>query len=444
MLAVAAASIVARAQTFSVLYDFGTNTGDPVQPWSPGTIAQGRDGNLYSTAPEGGTGSCGAIFRVTPKGTLSVLYSFVGTNGCFPLSGLTLGTDGNFYGTTSSGGASNDGTIFKITPGGTLTVLHSFAGPDGSYPNAPPIEGTDGNFYGTTKEGGANQDEYGTVYKITPSGKITTLYSFDTLYGSPVAPLVQGTDGDFYGTTLGGAVYKITPRGRFTMLNHFGRQGAIMTAPLIQGRDSNFYGTTTGDEGFAVDGTAFKITPEGKVTVLRKVHGGFSGPVLIAGLVQASDGNFYGASTDGGTTSQGTIFRISPTKPYSYKILYNFDGTTGAIPYASLLQHTNGVLYGDTHVGGTANEGVFYSLNIAVRPFVSLVSNSGKVGTTVEILGQGFKGTTGVAFNGTAATFKVVSGTYLTAKVPSGATTGFITVMTPKRKLMSNKKFRVN
>jgi uncharacterized repeat protein (TIGR03803 family) len=430
---------LAQAQTFSVLYEFGSKTGDPLNPWFPGTIAQGRDGNLYSTTPQGGGVGRGAMFRITPKGTLSVLDSFDSA----PLSGLTLGTDGNFYGTTSGGESAQLGTVFRITRGGTVTVLHNFAGPDGAYPTASPVEGTDGNFYGTTEEGGTNS--LGTVYKITPSGKLTTLHSFfDNTHGEfPIAPLVQGTDGNFYGTTFqeDGVVYKISPSGKLTVLHHFNAsQGAYITAPLIQGSDGNFYGTTTGDG--IIGGTVFKITAAGKFTVLRKLHGVGEGPVLVAGLVQASDGNFYGTTTSGGTAQEGSLFRISPKKPYPYKILYSFDGTTGQDPYVTLIQHTNGILYGDTDIGGIGG-GVFYSLNVGLKPFVALVSSSGKVGQTIEILGQGFKGTTAVSFNGTAASFKVVSSTYLTAKVPSGATTGFVTVTTAKRNLRSSKKFRV-
>jgi hypothetical protein len=146
---------------------------------------------------------------------------------------------------------------------------------------------------------------------------------------------------------------------------------------------------------------------------------------------------------------QGTIFRISPTPPYTFTVLYNFDLSTGAQPSIALIQHTNGILYGDTFNGGTGSHcagsqcGVFYSFNLGLQPFVSLVSTSGKVGKTIGILGQGFTGTTGVSFNGTAANFKVSSDTYLTATVPNGATTGSVTVMTPTGTLTSNKPFRV-
>jgi len=411
--------------------------------------------NLFSTTPRGGAYGIGAVFKITLKGSLTVLYSFTdGNDGYLPNSGLTLGTDGNFYG-------SSDKIIFKVTPGGVLTIMHTFTG--GEEPNASPIQGTDGNFYGTTQFGGEYSD--GTVYKLTPSGQLTTLHSFDGNDGlTPYAPLVQGTDGNLYGTaTFGGpggsgVVFKITTAGKFTLLYAFdGTHGSLLYAPLIQGNDRNFYGTALegGSGGCSPPGcgTVFKITPNGRITVLYSFGSAKEGIYPYAGLVQGNDGNFYGSTSQSGSFENcsvgcGTIFRITPKGNYS--VLYTFDNTTGASPQVTLFQHTNGILYGDTFQGGTGkmcvsgNCGVFYGLNVGLGPFVTLVSTTGKVGKTIEILGQGFKGTTGISFNGTPATFKVVSSTYLTVKVPGGATTGFVTVTTPKRKLKSNKKFRVN
>jgi len=210
---------------FSVLYNFGTGNGDPESPSYQGIIAQGRDGNLYTTAGQGGSNN-GAVFKVTPAGTLTVLYNFDGTHGNYPASGLTLGTDGNLYGTTVFGGANSRGTIFNVAPSGSLTVLYSFPSQfDGASPEAPPVQGTDGNWYGTASGGGLNK---GTVYQLTPSGTFAVLYRFSVTDGSiPIAPLVQGTDGSFYGTTpYGGAngygeIFKITTAGALTVLYSF-------------------------------------------------------------------------------------------------------------------------------------------------------------------------------------------------------------------------------
>jgi uncharacterized repeat protein (TIGR03803 family) len=448
-------TVAAHAQNFSVLYNFGGKSGDPVNPSYSGIVAQGRDGSLYTTAPMGGSMSNGAVFKITSSGTLTVLYNFDGTHGSGPQGGLTLATNGNFYGTTCSGGTSGSGTVFKISPSGSLTVLHNFTGGgDGQCPYAPPIQGTDGNFYGTTYGGGAG---YGVVYKMTPSGALTTLYEFDLTHGlQPFAPLVQGTDGNFYGNTASGGnngsdagvIFKITPAGTLTVLYNFDglANGGLPFGPLVQGSDGNFYGTTLSSTG--PTGIVFKITPTGSFTVLHTMNGTTDGESPYAGLVQATDGNFYGVNSGGGSNGVGTIFKISPKG--SYSVLYNFDGTTGSTPDVTPFQLTNGVVYGDARSGGTGNVtcsagscGVFYGLSAGLRPFVSLLPYSGKVGKIIEILGQGFTSSTTVLFNETTATPTVKSGTYLTVAVPSRATTGFVRVTTSGGTLTSNKKFRV-
>lgn len=460
---------VVNAQTLSVLYNFGSNSGDPYNPSYSGIVAQGRDGNLYSSAVHGGT-CCGAVFQITPAGKLTNIHSFTGSgnDGAFPQGGVTLGTDGNFYGTTYEGGSVTAGAVFKVTPSGTYTTLHSFTGgSDGAYPYAPPVEGNDGNFYGTTTAGGNTVtcgSGCGTIYKITPAGALTTLYQFDITHGyAPYAPLVLGTDGTFYGTAPfgtsanAGVVFKITPAGKFALLFSFDlTHGENPFSGLVQGTDGNFYGTTT-NGGNSGGGVVFKITPAGKLSVLHNINGTTDGRSPFGGLVLGSDGSFYGANAYGGTVNSncsngcGTFFKISPKGAYS--VLYNFDSTTGATPEITPFQHTSGVVYGDTQVGGSGNVnpctagncGVFYSWNNASLPaFVSLLNYSGKVGKTIEFLGQGFvTGNTTVSFNGTAAKPTVVSSTYMTTPVPNGATTGPVTVTTSSVRLISNKIFRV-
>jgi uncharacterized repeat protein (TIGR03803 family) len=190
---------------------------------------------------------------------------------------LIEGTDGNFYGTTTLGGAHGGGTVFKITLAGVETVLYSFGATntDAFEPRAGLILGSDGNFYGTTYAGGAHQQS-GTVFKITPTGAETVLYSFgatSTDAALPVAGLIQGTDGNFYGTTssggtngvvalTAGTVFKVTPAGVETVLHSFGTSstdGAEPEGALIQGADGNLYGTTFLG-GANSEGTVFKIT----------------------------------------------------------------------------------------------------------------------------------------------------------------------------------------
>jgi len=431
-----------HAQTFSVLYNFGANSGDPLGLSSPGLVAQGRDGNLYSTSYGGGAYGYGTVFRVTPAGEMTVLHSFDGNDGSVPYSGLILGRDGNFYGTTSSGGTFAAGTIFKITAKGKLTVLYSFTGGgDGANPMTPPVQGTDGNYYGTTPNAGGRYGR-GTVFKMSAAGVLTTLYQFIRCC-FPMAPLIQSMEGDFYGTQVptDGRLFKITPGGRFSGFHRFtGSDGSNPIAPLMQASDGNFYGTTeAGGENGA--GVIYRITLVRVLTVLHNFNGNTDGALPYAGLVEATDGNFYGATvTGGGPFAVGTLFSLSPQGEFS--VLYDFDVTTGGQPVVTPLQHTNGLLYG-TAQNGLYGGGVFYSLDVGLGPFVSLLSTSGKVGKTIQVLGQGFIGTTDVSFNGTPAAYVVVKDTFLKASVPVGATSGFLTVTSPTGTLKSNRQFRV-
>ena len=454
LLMLAASAAPLHGQTYIDLYNLGTNTGDPTDPAWMGLFAQGRDGNLYSTAQTGGTNDCGAAFQVTPAGELTTLYSFLNQNdGCFPNGGLTLGTDGNFYGTTSAGGSVGAGTVFRITSGGKFTLLHTFNGTTEGVPaDAPPVQGLDGNYYGTTSDGGL--EVFGTVYKMTPGGKLTVIYTFPGISGLAYPMGVTlGTDGNFYGTALGGGasrfggVFKISPQGQLTVLHSFSGtpDGETPKGAIIQASDGNFYGTT---EGGGVDGlgSIYKMTPAGVLTIIHSFNE-IDGLGLhpLAGLVKATDGKFYGAAAN--NTSSGVIFQITSSGTYSVLVsLTNVAGQNpGANPQVPPFQHTNGTLYGDTYGGGAQIEGVVYSLGMGLGPFVSFVGPlfEGKIGNTIEILGQGLEGTNKVSFHGVAASFTVVSDTYLTAVVPSGATTGSVTVSTPGGKLNSNKPFRV-
>jgi uncharacterized repeat protein (TIGR03803 family) len=435
---------------FTPLYSFGAHAGDPAHPNYPGAIVQGRDGNLYSTSHDGGTDNAGTVFKITPAGQVSVLYNFDGVTGAFPSSGLTLGTDGNFYGTTYENGPSNYGTVFKITLKGKLTVLHAFDNSDGSALWAAPVEGTDGAFYGTTENGGSTN--CGTVYRVTAAGKFKTLYNFDGPHGcQPLAPLVLGGDGNFYGTTLVltgvsnpnlGAIFKMTPAGAITLLHSFdGTHGAEAYAPLMQASDGNFYGSTVNGGQYG-NGVVFEMSPAGAFTDLHDFDPNSEGGEPFSALVEGTNGFLYGTTVDGGSFNDGTIYSI-PLGGGNPDTLYSFDGTTGTSPGAPLAQHTNGTFYSDSAWGGSDDLGTFYSFSAGLSPFVRLVTTSAKVGKTVEILGQGFTGTTAVSFNGTPATFHVASKTYLTTIVPIGATSGFIKVTTPGGTLESNQAFRV-
>jgi uncharacterized repeat protein (TIGR03803 family) len=443
------------AQTFTSLVSFNGDNGAFPESMS---LVQGTDGNLYGTAPSGGANSGGTVFKMTPTGTLTTLYSFCAQPKCAdgetPLAGLVLGNNGIFYGTTSVGGANGDGTVFSITPGGTLTTLHSFdINTDGAYIVAGLVQGTNGNFYGVAGEGGLAPINKGTVFSITPGGTLTTLHGFDITDGyDPYAALVQATNGTFYGTTTeGGAnsdgtVFSITPGGTFATLHSFdGTDGAYPNAALVQATNGTFYGTTV--QGGAIGyGTVFSMTSGGTLTTLHSFDS-TDGAYAFATLVQATNGNFYGTTQMGGTADCslgqpcGTVF--STTAGGTLTTLHSFDSTDGNGPQAALVQATNGTFYGVTYNGGASNFGTIFSLAVGLHPFVETLPASGLVGAHVKILGTNLTGATSVTFNGIAATFTVVSKSEITTIVPAGATTGFVTVVTPSRALKSNKQFRV-
>jgi len=326
--------------------------------------------------------------------------------------------------------------------------LNSFDGKDGDDPPAPPIQATDGNFYGTTYYGGAH-GENGTVFRITPSGMLTSLYSFDSTHGAnPLGGLVQGANGNFYGTTQGGGrdgigtIFGITPKGTLATLHSFDEtDGAVPQAGLTLGSDGNFYGTTTDGGAYDGNGTVFKITPKGALTTIYNFcpqTGCPDGGRSYTGLVLGTDGNFYGTTEFGGAYGFGTVFQITPDGTLT--TLHSYDVTDGQ-DSEGLIQDTNGALYGTTETGGAYGDGTVFSLSVGLGPFVKTNPAAGKVGATVGILGTNLTGATGVKFNGTATAFRVVSKTFIEAKVPSGATTGKVTVQLPSGALSSNVPF---
>jgi uncharacterized repeat protein (TIGR03803 family) len=470
-------TIASPAQSFRTLVDLGAFFG-PANP--QGALIEAADGNFYGTSSGGGFPDEGTIFSISPTGFLALLYTFCPngppcTDGASPMGGVLLGTDGNFYGTTANGGVNCQsdgdgcGTVFKVTQQGTLTTLYSFCSKtncaDGNGPTAM-MQGSDGNFYGTTTSGGTSGNcgsgGCGTIFKITPTGKLTTLHSFDKTDGeSAEAGLVQGTDGNFYGTTASGGangdgtVVKITLAGKLTTLHSFDQtDGESPEAGMVQGTDGNFYGTTvSGGPEFGL-GSVFKITPAGTLTTLYSFCSKTypyctdgNGPQT--GLIQGTDGNFYGTTEFGGSVFNcsgqgcGTVFKITPTG--SLKTLYAFcanggDCADGSAPLAGLLQGTEGIFYGTTTGGGF---GTVFSLSVGLGPFVETLPASAKVGSTLQILGTNLNGASKVSFNGTAATFSQVAATEIKTSVPTRATTGFVTVTIPSGTLKSNKIFRV-
>jgi uncharacterized repeat protein (TIGR03803 family) len=447
------------ALTFSdvALYDYNfdriSNPG-----WSITNDASGL-------TPQCGYGGQVAATQATlDYSSFITLASFDGTDGSYPDAGLVQATNGDLYGTTLNGGASSVGTVFEITPSGTLTTLYSFCSQggcmDGEIPEAVLVQATNGDLYGTTYAGGANG--YGTVFRITPSGTLTTIHSFCSQSGCtdgewPFAGLVQATNGDLYGTTYAGGangygtVFRITPSGTLTTLHSFCSQsgctdGENPVAGLVQANNGNLYGTTLAGGAYG-DGTVFKITLSGTLTTLYNFcsqSGCTDGEEPFAGLVQATNGDLYGTTSAGGAHSGGTVFKITPSGTLT--TLYNFCSQSGckdgAYPVAGLVQATNGDLYG-TAGGGAYGLGAVFSLSVGLGPFVETLPTSGSAGASVEILGTNLTGATSVSFNGTEAVFEVVSSSEITTTVPTGATTGTVQVVTPNGTLSSNVPFRV-
>jgi len=446
------AGAMAGAQTVTTLYSFVGGKTSGANPWYV-TLVQGTNGQLYGTTYNGGSKGLGTFFEVTTSGTLTVLHSFAGgkTDGANPTGGLTLGTDGNFYGTTQQGGSESQGVAYKMTTAGTITILHSFnSATDGAFPWGPPIEGTDGNFYGTAS-GGKGED--GLVYKITSSGTYSTIYTFTSTSGTyPIAPPTQGTDGYLYipvslgGTDECGTIVQLTTAGVLNNSYDFpcGAGGAFPIGPLVQAANGDFYSTTQ-DGGTNGEGTIYQLTTSMDVTILHSFGALFGdGEYPGAGLLLATDGNYYGSTAEGGTYDDGILFNTTVGGVYTQ--LYSFNNSSNLMqmsPLSPPVQDTNGTLYGVTEFGGTDNEGTIYSLNMNLPAFVNSPLFSGKEGGSVLILGQHLTGTSKVTFNGLPADFVVNSDTHLTATVPTGASTGYIEVTTGSGVVKSRKVFYV-
>jgi uncharacterized repeat protein (TIGR03803 family) len=395
LLVLAGRTFNAGGQTETNLYSFGISPGDGQQPWAG--LVQGSDGNFYGTTYGGGTHSSGTVFRISPGGSYTNLYSFGSSpnDGIQPQAGLVQGSDGNFYGTTWLGGTSTNcpdlgcGTVYRISPDGTETTLYSFtrSANDGAFPNSVLVQSSDGNLYGTTGIGGPYGR--GTVFRISPSGNHTNLYSFGPPPdgSNPFAALVEGSDGNFYGTTGGGAygsgtVFRISPDGNYTNLYSFGshpNDGSDPHAGLVRGSDGNFYGTTayggasTNCNGGGC-GTIFRIGPSGNYTNLYSFGGHPNGWYAFAGLVQGSDGDFYGTTVGGGQYGQGNIFRISPSGSCTNVYSLGSSPNDGIQPLAGLVQGSDGSFYGTTYIGGTTNEGTVFKLTIPLNPPANQIS----------------------------------------------------------------------
>jgi uncharacterized repeat protein (TIGR03803 family) len=397
------------------------------------------DGNFYGTTAYGGDGPyrdvnhAGTIYRANAQTGLTTIYSFCAKLGCQdgddPYAPLTLGSDGNLYGTTQIGGLHKYGTTYVITLAGKFNTLHNFCAETNCVDGASPsslIQATDGNFYGVAPTGGTGSYCYATgtcgmIFRMTPQGATTALYNFcsqlDCADGYEPRDIMQAADGNFYGTTAAGGPYAT----------------------------NNYSG----------GGTIFKLTPEGALTTLYSFCSvaGCQYATYSGGLIQATDGNFYGIVYSGeGVTCYfgygcGTIFEL--TSDGEYSTLYTFCEELGefcsdGIFPVGMMQGTDGNFYGATYRGGPSGYGTAFKFSTGLGQFVETVTSSGKPGSSVIILGNDLTGATGVTFNGTAAAFTIVSSTEITATVPKGATTGAVVVTGRGGTLRSNKNFLID
>jgi uncharacterized repeat protein (TIGR03803 family) len=403
-----ASNAVASSQPLKTLHSFCSQPscadGDNPNP----TLVQGPDGNLYGTTfAGGGPQNAGVLFRVTPEGTFAVLHTFCSLTGCAdgsrPMAGLVLDTDGSFYGATGAGGASNDGTLFRLSAAGVFSTVYSFCSQpncsDGSFPKEM-IRGADGNFYGVTTGGGNNNsycpNECGTIFRLTPSGQLTTIYRFCTQQRCPDGAfpqtLIQGTDGALYGTTTfdDGTAFRVSPSGTLQTLYSFcqlpGCTDGLGPNALVEAVDGKFYGTTGagGATGYCIAqcGTIFDITPSGS---FLSIYDFCSQPGCLDGsnpnsMVQAPDGNFYGTTGGGGIDDEyGVVFKFSPsgtmTTLYQFCSLANC--ADGEAPQ-SLTQATDGNFYGVTFNGGAnGSGGTIFKLTPPAAPAMQFVPVAG-------------------------------------------------------------------
>ena len=377
---------------YSVLHAF-TGGSDGAYP-SAGLIMD-SGGNLYGTTAGGGGGSCnlgcGTVFKLAPDGTETVLHAFTGGDGALPLGDLIQDSAGDLYGTTKMGDSGDCelskihgcGTVFELAPDGTETVLHAFTGGnDGAFPVAGVTEDKAGNLYGTTFAGGANCQSYacGTVFEIAADGTETVLHSFGggTDGGYVYSRLRLDETGNLYGTTYQGGgtacygygcgiVFELAPDGTENVLHAFtGGDGAYPEAGVIKDEAGNLYGTMKeGGSGLGY-GTVFKLTPEGKETVLHSFTGGSDGTSPLDRLIRDKAGNLYGTTIYGGSNGCnpvgyrhgcGTVFMIAPDGTET--VLYAFANSSknGGHPYGRLHMDDAGNLYGTTKGGGSTGCG---------------------------------------------------------------------------------------
>lgn len=422
---------------------------------------------MIAAAQYGGANNYGAVFKINSDGTdYQTIHDFNYSDGANPQGSLLRASDGYFYGLTAAGGANDYGVYYRVSESGSFTKLADLTTINSPLGNL--IEASDGNFYGMAPSFGMS---CGSVFRATPSGVITILYNFTGTGAAasgcyPYGSLVQASDGFLYGLTgdgganNNGTIFKISLAGTFTKLHDFGSEGRYGRGALVQGTDNKLYGYAS-DLGAFGGGTVFSITTSGAFTTVYDFS--FSNGAQPLGTPAAgSDGDLYGVTAQGGDFGYGVVFRLKYDGTFAK--LHDFDLNDGALPLGALTQNPDGNFYGLTANGGASNSGVVYrisptgtflklhdlqgspeaahpNINAVLIPtsapppaglsITSLSPSSGYTGSIVAIHGTGFSSVPGnntVTFNGTSASVTTSSTTVINTVVPSGATTGLVSV----------------
>ncbi|HZM02958.1 MAG TPA: choice-of-anchor tandem repeat GloVer-containing protein [Candidatus Saccharimonadales bacterium] len=354
------------ALPLTALYSF------PAGETSNAGLIEDTNGNFFGTTATGGANNDGTVFKLSPAGMLTTLIQFNGANGAAPYAPLIEDRSGNLYGTASSGGFRTNGTVFKISPAGVLSLLAVFNGTNGATPDGPLAQGTNGYFYGTTFGGGSNRA--GTIFQVGGPGTISNLYSFSGTDGAnPVAGLIRGSDGNLYGTTqYGGSnglgtVFRITYRGVLTTLFSFSGGNGAFPGQLVEDRSNNLYGATF-DGGPSQEGTIFRLTTSGRFSTVTTFDGP-NGSNPNSPLVVTANGLLYGTTSQGGAHGLGVVFQLNPASagrgspPAAPMNLASFQGFNGAYPQAGVIEGSDGNFYGTTTSGGASNAGEIFELS---------------------------------------------------------------------------------
>ncbi|HUO28928.1 MAG TPA: choice-of-anchor tandem repeat GloVer-containing protein [Bryobacteraceae bacterium] len=395
------------AAGYQRLYNF-QGGADGAEPYAGVTLDTA--GNLYGTTYYGGTSSAGVVYKIDTSGQETVLYTFTGgADGGNPYAGVILDSAGNMYGTTYNGGAFASGAVYKVSPSGQETVLYSFTGAtDGSNPYAGVIMDPEGNLYGTTKYGGHQPGiwGYGVVYTLSPAGQETVLYTFpggETGGADPYGGVIRDSAGNLYGATFSGMIYELSPSGEMTVL--YQSFTSNIESGLVRDAKGNLYGTASSGPANGGKGSVFKLDTAGNFQVLYAFTGSSWDNASVgpnAGVTLDSAGNLYGATAYGGVG--GMVYKISASGQET--TLFNFTGAPGgSFPFGSVVRDPEGNLYG-TAGGGTTAYGTLYKVDPAGQETV-LYTFTGTVGWQIARDSAGnLYGDAGVVIGGGGQIFK--------------------------------------